>query len=406
MKEKWTSIQRDTVIAAVGSWSLDAFDFFLLTFLLDDLAKSFSVDIMRVSWAILLTLIARPLGALLFGRAAEKYGRRPILMINIAVFSLMEVASALSPNLSVFLTLRVMYGIAMGGIWGVASSLAMEVVPVRSRGFVSGLFQAGYPAGYLLASIIYGLFYTIGWRGLLLIGVLPVLLIPYIWIRVPESPIWLMNRLERKNYPLLGILIQQWRLVVFMVVLMTCFNFFSHGTQDMYPTFLRIQRALDHQEIAAIAAVYNVAAMLGGLFFGSLSQKLGRRKSIVLAALLALPAIPLWAFSMHTGFLICGAFLMQFMVQGAWGVVPTYLNELAPEGTGAVLPGFVYQLGNVFASVSGPAQAAYAGHNGGNYATGMATVAAVVSIIIVTLCVMDGIRSGTKSAMWRIRQKS
>jgi MFS transporter, SHS family, lactate transporter len=406
MKEKWTSIQRDTVIAAVGSWSLDAFDFFLLTFLLDDLAKSFSVDIMRVSWAILLTLIARPLGALLFGRAAEKYGRRPILMINIAVFSLMEVASALSPNLSVFLTLRVMYGIAMGGIWGVASSLAMEVVPVRSRGFVSGLFQAGYPAGYLLASIIYGLFYTIGWRGLLLIGVLPVLLIPYIWIRVPESPIWLMNRLERKNYPLLGILIQQWRLVVFMVVLMTCFNFFSHGTQDMYPTFLRIQRALDHQEIAAIAAVYNVAAMLGGLFFGSLSQKLGRRKSIVLAALLALPAIPLWAFSMHTGFLICGAFLMQFMVQGAWGVVPTYLNELAPEGTGAVLPGFVYQLGNVFASVNGPAQAAYAGHNGGNYATGMATVAAVVSIIIVTLCVMDGIRSGTKSAMWRIRQKS
>jgi MFS transporter, SHS family, lactate transporter len=399
MKEKWTSIQRDTVIAAVGSWSLDAFDFFLLTFLLDDLAKSFSVDIMRVSWAILLTLIARPVGALLFGRAAEKYGRRPILMINIAVFSLMEVASALSPNLSVFLTLRVMYGIAMGGIWGVASSLAMEVVPVRSRGFVSGLFQAGYPAGYLLASIIYGLFYTIGWRGLLLIGVLPVLLIPYIWIKVPESPIWLMNRLERKNYPLLGIMIQQWRLVVFMVVLMTCFNFFSHGTQDMYPTFLRIQRALDHQEIAAIAAVYNVAAMLGGLFFGSLSQKLGRRKSIVLAALLALPAIPLWAFSTHTGFLICGAFLMQFMVQGAWGVVPTYLNELAPEGTGAVLPGFVYQLGNVFASVNGPAQAAYAGHNGGNYATGMATVAAVVSIIIVTLCVMDGIRSGTKSAM-------
>ncbi|MBB4866054.1 SHS family lactate transporter-like MFS transporter [Pseudomonas nitritireducens] len=382
--QQWSPTQRNVVIASVLAWTLDAFDFFLLVFVLTDIAQTFHVDLPQVSLAILLTLAVRPIGALLFGRAAERYGRRPVLMINILIYSLLELASAFSPNLTTFLILRVVYGVAMGGIWGVASSLAMETIPERSRGMVSGLFQAGYPAGYLIASIIYGLFFeTLGWRGMFIVGCLPVVLVAFIWFKVPESPIWQAARERKESTPLWPVLRSQWKLCLYAVLLMACFNFFSHGTQDLYPTFLKVQHGFDTHTVSLIAVVYNIAAILGGILFGSLSERIGRKKAIICGSLLALPVLPLWAFSHGAVALGVGAFLMQFMVQGAWGVIPAYLNELAPVGTRAVLPGFVYQLGNLIASVNAPLQAEIA--KSYSYGTAMAIVAGTVAVLICVL---------------------
>jgi len=379
----WSTTQKHVAVASFSSWMLDAFDFFILVFVLSDLANWFHASVSEVSIAIMLTLAVRPIGALLFGRMAEKFGRRPILMLNILFFSIFELLSAWSPSFTAFLTFRVLYGIAMGGIWGVASSLAMETIPDRSRGLMSGIFQAGYPCGYLLASVIFGLFYsTVGWRGMFLIGALPIFLLPYIWFKVPESPVWLAARERQESTALLPVLRSHWKLCIYLVLLMACFNFFSHGTQDLYPTFLKVQHGFDPHTVSLIAIGYNIAAMLGGIFFGSLSERIGRKKAMIIAAFLALPVLPLWAFSTGSFNIGLGAFLMQFMVQGAWGVVPTYLNELVPANARAVLPGFVYQLGNLLASVNATLQARVAEANGGNYGMAMALVAGTVAILI------------------------
>jgi SHS family lactate transporter-like MFS transporter len=382
----WTSRQRNVAIASFLSWTLDAFDFFVLVFLLSDIATAFQVDIKQVTLAILLTLAVRPIGALLFGRAAEKYGRKPVLMVNIALFSFFELCTAAAPSLTVFLILRVIYGIAMGGVWGVASSLAMETIPDRSRGMMSGIFQAGYPFGYLLAAVVYGLLFdVVGWRGMFVIGAVPIFLLPFIWFKVQESPVWLAARERNESTALMPVLKKNWKLCVYLVVLMAGFNFFSHGTQDLYPTFLKVQHGFDAHAVSLIAISYNIASIIGGIFFGSLSEKIGRKKAIIIAALLSLPVIPLWAFSGGSWMLGLGAFLMQFMVQGAWGVVPTYLTELVPANTRAVLPGFVYQLGNLIASVNATLQAYIAESHGHNYGLAMAIVAGTVAILISVL---------------------
>ncbi|WP_067703851.1 MULTISPECIES: MFS transporter [unclassified Erwinia] len=382
----WTSTQRNVAFASFASWTLDAFDFFILVFVLSDIAANFHTGIPTVSLSIMLTLAVRPIGALLFGRLAEKYGRRPILMVNIVMFSLFELLSAWSPSLGAFLLFRVIYGVAMGGIWGVASSLAMETIPDRSRGMMSGIFQAGYPCGYLLASVVFGLCYTlVGWRGMFLIGALPILLLPFIYFKVPESPVWLAARARKESVALLPVLRSHWKLCVYLVLLMACFNFFSHGTQDLYPTFLKVQHGFDPHTVSIIAICYNIAAMMGGVFFGTLSEKIGRKKAIMIAAFLALPVLPLWAFSTGSVMIGLGAFLMQFMVQGAWGVVPGWLTELVPANTRAVLPGFVYQLGNLVASVNATLQSSVAEAHGNNYGLAMAIVAGIVAVLICIL---------------------
>ncbi|ADN00481.1 MFS transporter [Dickeya dadantii] len=382
----WTSLQRNAAIASFLSWALDAFDFFILVFLLSELAHAFSVSMEQVTLAILLTLAVRPIGALLLGRLAEKFGRKPILMLNIVLFSVFELLSAAAPNIMVFLLLRVLYGVAMGGIWGVASSLAMETIPDRSRGLMSGIFQAGYPFGYLLAAVVYGLLFDqIGWRGMFIIGAVPILLLPFIYFCVEESPVWLAARVRKESTALLPVLKTHWKLCLYLVVLMASFNFFSHGTQDLYPAFLKIQHGFDAKTVSIIAISYNIASIIGGIFFGTLSERIGRKKAIIAAALLALPVIPLWAFSHGPWALGLGAFLMQFMVQGAWGVIPTFLNELVPSNTRAVLPGFVYQLGNLIASVNATLQASIAEAHNHNYALAMAMVAGVVAIMIAVL---------------------
>ncbi|MBD8162205.1 MFS transporter [Erwinia persicina] len=382
----WTSTQRNVAFACFGSWTLDAFDFFILVFVLSDIADNFHVSITDVSLAIMLTLAVRPLGALLFGRLAEKWGRRPVLMANIIAFTIFELLSAWSPSLLWFLVFRVIYGVAMGGVWGVASSLAMETIPDRSRGLMSGVFQAGYPFGYLLASVVFGLFYSlVGWRGMFLIGALPVLLLPFIYFKVPESPVWLAARERKETVALLPVLKSHWKLCVYLVLLMACFNFFSHGTQDLYPTYLKVQQGFAPHVISIIAIFYNIAAILGGILFGALSEKIGRKKAIIIAAFLALPVLPLWAFSSGSWAVGAGAFLMQFMVQGAWGVVPGWLTELVPAGARAVLPGFVYQLGNLVASVNATLQSKIAIANGNNYALAMAIVAGTVAVLICAI---------------------
>jgi len=393
----WTSTQRNVAFACFGSWTLDAFDFFILVFVLSDIADNFHVSITDVSLAIMLTLAVRPLGALLFGRLAEKFGRRPVLMANIIAFTIFELLSAWSPSLLWFLAFRVIYGVAMGGVWGVASSLAMETIPDRSRGLMSGVFQAGYPFGYLLASVVFGLFYSlVGWRGMFLIGALPVLLLPFIYFKVPESPVWLAARERKETVALLPVLKSHWKLCVYLVLLMACFNFFSHGTQDLYPTYLKVQQGFAPHTISIIAIFYNIAAILGGILFGALSEKTGRKMAIIIAAFLALPVLPLWAFSSGSWAVGAGAFLMQFMVQGAWGVVPGWLTELVPAGARAVLPGFVYQLGNLVASVNATLQSKIAIANGNNYALAMAIVAGTVAVLI---CVIVAFGRETRGAI-------
>jgi SHS family lactate transporter-like MFS transporter len=381
----WTTQQKHVVAATFLGWSLDAFDFFLLVFVLKDIAAEFQTDISNVTIAILLTLAMRPVGAFIFGRAADHWGRRPTLMVNILLYSILEFASGFAPSLTSLIVLRALYGIAMGGEWGVGASLTMESIPPHARGFVSGLLQSGYPTGYFLASIVYGaLFPIIGWRGMFMIGVLPALLVLYIRRTVPESPSW--NRAAvAETGSTLAILKSHWRLGIYAIVLMTAFNFFSHGTQDLYPTFLEVQRKLSPHAVGVIAVIYNIGAICGGILFGTLSERFGRRRCIIIAALLSLPVIPQWAFSESPVMLAVGAFLMQFTVQGAWGVVPVHLNELSPDTARGTFPGFVYQLGNLFASVNATLQAGVAAHFGGNYNIALASVAGLVAIVIAVL---------------------
>jgi SHS family lactate transporter-like MFS transporter len=399
----WTSEQKHVVAASFLGWSLDAFDFFLLVFVLKDIAQEFGTDISNVTLAILLTLAMRPIGAFIFGRAADRWGRRPTLMVDVLLYSIIEFASGFSPNLTVLIVLRALYGVAMGGEWGVGASLTMESIPPHARGLVSGLLQSGYPAGYFLASIVYGLLFPIiGWRGMFMVGVLPALLVLYIRRNVPESPSW--NRAEAARGDTLTILKSHWRLGIYAIVLMTAFNFFSHGTQDLYPTFLEVQHGLSPREVGLIAVIYNIGAICGGLLFGSLSERFGRRRIIIIAALLSLSVVPLWAFSATPVLLALGAFLMQFMVQGAWGVVPVHLNELSPDNARGTFPGFVYQLGNLLASANATLQAAIAAHYGGNYGLALAVVAGTVAIVIAILAAIGAEAKGIAFGQNQLRR--
>jgi MFS transporter, SHS family, lactate transporter len=379
----WTSEQRHVVAASFLGWTLDAFDFFLLVFVLRDIAKEFGTEITDVTFAILLTLAMRPIGAYLFGRAADRWGRRPTLMVDVLLYSVIELASGFAPSLTALLVLRAIFGIAMGGEWGVGASLTMESIPPQARGLVSGLLQSGYPTGYFLASIVYGLlFQYIGWRGMFMVGVIPALLVFYIRRKVPESPSWKPTT-ARSNT--LAIVQSHWRLGIYAVLLMTAFNFFSHGTQDLYPTFLQVQHGLGPHEVGLIAVIYNIGAIIGGISFGSLSEYFGRRRIIIIASLLSLAVLPLWAFATSIVWLAAGAFLMQVTVQGAWGVIPVHLNELSPDDARGTFPGFTYQLGNLIASVNATLQAGIAAHYDGDYAFALAAVAGTVAVVIAIL---------------------
>lgn len=395
----WNSTQKHVVVASFLGWTLDAFDFFLLVFVLKDIAAEFHTSISHVATAIMLTLAMRPIGAFLFGRLADRFGRKPIMMFNIVAYSILEFLSGFAPNLTTLLVLRALFGIAMGGEWGIGSALTMESIPTRSRGFVSGILQAGYPTGYLCASIVFGLLYHyIGWRGMFMVGIFPAFLVIYIRMHIPESPTWQTAQKTSKKENIFKILQREWKLALYAILLMTAFNFFSHGTQDIYPTFLEVQHKFNTHTVSIIAIIYNVGAIVGGLFFGALSERIGRRRTIFIAALLALPVLPLWAFSTSAILLALGAFMMQFMVQGAWGVVPAYLNELSPSTIRATFPGLVYQLGNLLASSNATLQTTIAQYNNGNYALALGLTAGIVALIMMSLTLFGRERRGVDLA--------
>jgi SHS family lactate transporter-like MFS transporter len=377
--------QRNVVVACYLGWTLDAFDFFIMVFVLRDIAREFVTSVTAVTWAITLTLAMRPVGAFLFGRLADRFGRRPTLMANVLTYSVLEFASGFAPDLTVFIVLRALYGIAMGGEWGVGASLTMESIPTRWRGTVSGILQAGYPSGYFLASLLYLAMPLIGWRGMFMVGVLPALLVFFIRRNVPESPDW-QARQERPRVGFIATLGRHLPLTIYAIITMTAFNFFSHGTQDLYPSaFLGGQHKFSVATISTIAMIYNLGAMAGGLLFGTLSQRIGRRAAIVLAALLSLPVLPLWAFGTTPLTLGLGAFLMQICVQGAWGVIPAHLNEISPPDIRGTFPGLVYQLGNFFASANATLQSTIADHMGHDYSYALAGVAGIVAVTIAVL---------------------
>src|SRR5689334_19310905 len=367
---------RSAVFASFLGWTLDAFDFFLVVFALTSIGRDFGVTDADMAKAITLTLAFRPVGAFLFGLMADRYGRKLPLMIDLVFFSIVEVASGLAPNYMTFLILRALFGIGMGGEWGVGASLAMEKAPKRHRGVLSGLLQEGYATGYLLAAVCYFfVFPRWGWRPMFFIGGLPALLAIFVRMRVHESEVW--QRTRHKDWSSLGRgIASHWKLFVYLTLLMAGMNFVSHGTQDMYPTFLQRDWGFSPQKRAALTAFSMVGAIVGGISFGYLSDRIGRRRSIVLALVLAIVVIPLWAFSPALVGLVIGAFLMQFMVQGAWGVIPAHITELSPDNVRGFLPGFAYQCGVLVASSVAYLEALLATRM--SYGRSMAIVAVIV----------------------------
>jgi SHS family lactate transporter-like MFS transporter len=397
---QWTKNQKNVVVAAYLGWTLDAFDFFLMVFMFKDIATTFQVDVKNVSEAVFLTLAARPIGAFVFGRLADRFGRKPTLMWNIVAFSVLEAASGFAPSLTAFLILRFLFGIAMGGEWGIGSALTFETIPLRARGVVSGLLQAGYPSGYFVASIATFLFYdALGWRYMFLLGIVPAILVFFIRSGVDESPAFLEKRVKKQEQGLFGVIAREWKLALYAIALMTAFNFFSHGSQDAYPNlFLRIQHGYDTHAASTVTAIMNIGAILGGISFGYLSERIGRRRAITFAALLALPVIPFWAYGSTPVVLAIGAFLMQVSVQGAWGIIPVHLNELSPPEIRATFPGFVYQLGNLIASRNLPIQVTIAEAHANDYGLAMASVVGTVVVIIVLLVLWGPERRGVAMA--------
>ena len=351
LRTSLNSQQWHAVSASFLGWTLDAFGFFVAVFLVNTLAIQFHVPASKIIFTTAATLAMRPLGALIFGFLADRYGRRTPLMANVVFFSVVELLCGFSTNYTMFLVLRTIYGIGMGGEWGVGSSLAMESVPPKWRGTISGIVQSGYSCGYLLAAVAAKVVLPLwGWRAMFWAGGLPALLAFYIRWKVTETEAWKQNRM-----PGFGLIAKaaaaHWKLFLYLIGMMALMNFLSHGTQDLYPHFLQsAPRSFSISTAANLAIFYNVGALVGALTFGRISERIGRRRSLVFATLLALCIIPAWAFGKSLTVLAIGAFLMQVGVQGAWGIIPAHLNELSPAAVRGLLPGLAYQLGNFVAS--------------------------------------------------------
>ena len=371
--------QRNALLAGFLGWTLDAFDFFILTFVLTTVAKDFHKTIPEIALTLTASLAMRPVGAFIFGLMADRYGRKRPLMISIIFYSFIEILSGFAPSYTIFLILRLLYGIGMGGEWGVGASLVMESVSVKRRGLFSGLLQEGYAFGFLLAAVAY---YTVfphfGWRAMFFLGGLPALLTLFIRSKVKETAAWKATKAANwKEYG--NAISKHWKLFLYLVLLMSMMNLISHGTQDLYPTFLQQQRHFSPHETAVITMISMVGAILGGLLFGYLSDTYGRKKMMVVAVILAIILIPLWMYNGGSFMIALGAFAMQFMVQGAWGIIPAHINELSPGPLRGFFPGFAYQLGVLIASSIAYFEALLAEHV--NYAASMEILAGTVFVL-------------------------
>jgi MFS transporter, SHS family, lactate transporter len=377
--------QRNALLAGFLGWTLDAFDFFVLVMVLDAVAKDFGRSRPEIALTLTASLAMRPLGAVLFGIMADRYGRRLPLILDIVFYSVIEVLSGLAPNYTTFLVLRLLFGIGMGGEWGVGASLAMESVPAKWRGVLSGVLQEGYALGYLLAALVYFLVFPhYGWRVIFFIGGLPALLSLFVRARVKESDAWHEHKMA--DWGSYGRAIAgNWRRFAYLVLLMAMMNFISHGTQDLYPTFLQQQRQFGPRATATVTIISMLGAIAGGLVFGFVSDRIGRRRAMATAALCGLLLVPLWILAPSPALIALGAFLMQFMVQGAWGVIPAHINELSPGPVRGFFPGFAYQLGVLLASSITYVEAALGEHF--TYAQAMGLLAATVLLVAAVVIV-------------------
>jgi SHS family lactate transporter-like MFS transporter len=388
--------QRNAFLAALLGWTMDAFDYFIVVLVYADIATDFDVSKEKVAFLTTATLLMRPVGALVFGLWADRIGRRVPLIVDVLFYSIVGFACAFAPNLSVLIVLRFLYGIGMGGEWGLGAALAMEKIPVERRGFFSGLLQEGYSFGYLLAAAAYLLLheaFDLSWRWLFALSIVPALISLLIRTRVEESRVWEESReAMRVTKTRLRDIVLDAKIVrrfVYLIILMTAFNWMSHGTQDVYPTFLKATdqggAGLSETTALVIAIIYNVGAIIGGLVFGTLSQRFGRRYTIAFCAVLGLPIVPLFAYSDAAGWLCLGSFLMQLFVQGAWGVIPAHLTEMSPDAIRGFYPGVTYQLGNLLAALNLPIQEHLASAHSYPFALTVTIVPVLIVVALVTL---------------------
>jgi SHS family lactate transporter-like MFS transporter len=394
-----TKDQRNAFVAAYLGWAMDAFDYFLVVLVYSEIADDFNVSLTDMAFLTTATLVMRPVGAFLFGMWADRRGRRVPLMVDVAFYSVVGFACAFAPNYTVLLVLRLLYGIGMGGEWGLGAALAMEKIPAERRGFWSGLLQSGYSLGYLLAAVAFFVIEpSFGWRGLFAFSLAPALVSLWVRSRVEESEVWeqsiAVNRTPAYQVFKNPVVLKRF---IYLVALMTAFNWMSHGTQDVYPTFVKKGLELSANTSIAIAVVYNIGAMIGGALLGAASEKLGRRRTIMIAAAGGLVIVPFFVLSTTVGWLMLSSFLMQVCVQGAWGVIPAHLTELSPDAIRGFYPGVTYQLGNLIAALNLPIQEAIAKHHG--YPSALAwTVVPALTLVIVLSAVgkeAKGIRFGS-----------
>lgn len=402
------SDQRNSFLAAVLGWAMDSFDYFIVVLVYDAIAKDFRVPLEQMAFVTTVTLVMRPVGALLFGLWADRVGRRIPLIVDVCVYSLVGFLCAFAPNYTVLLVLRTLYGIGMGGEWGLGAALAMEKVPVHRRGLFSGILQQGYAMGYLAASLAFLVVDSVlglSWRWLFGLSIIPALISLVIRTRVRESQVWeaarqrlRVTRTSVKDVVFNPVVLRRFG---YLIVLMTLFNLMSHGTQDVYPNFLKATThggaGLTASTAAWIAVLYNVGALIGGTLCGALSERFGRRRIIVFCAILGLPLLPIFAFSTAAGWLCLGSFLMQFLVQGAWGVVPAHLTEMSPDAIRGFYPGVTYQLGNCFAAFNLPIQESLAASHGYPFALAATLVPTFLLLAVVAMLGREakGIRFGT-----------
>ncbi|ORU98071.1 sugar transporter [Mycobacterium bohemicum] len=406
-----TADQRNSFVAALLGWTMDAFDYFIVVLVYADIAKTFHHSKAEVAFVTTATLAMRPVGALIFGLWADRVGRRLPLMVDVIFYSTVGFLCAFAPNFTVLVILRLLYGIGMGGEWGLGAALAMEKVPVERRGFFSGLLQEGYAFGYLLASVaslVVMNWLGLSWRWLFGLSIIPALISLIIRYRVEESEVWeaAQDRMRLTSTRIRDVLRNAAiiRRFVYLILLMTAFNWMSHGTQDVYPTFLTSTTnhgaGLHSATVKWIVIVYNVGAIIGGLFFGTMSGRFGRRHTIIFCAVLGLPIVPLFAYSNSAAMLCLGAFLMQVCVQGAWGVIPAHLTEMSPDAIRGLYPGVTYQLGNLLAAFNLPIQERLAESHGYPFALAATIVPVLIAVVVLTLIGKDatGIRFGTNES--------
>lgn len=414
-----TGDQRNAFMASFLGWTMDAFDYFLVVLVYADIATTFHHTKTDVAFLTTATLAMRPVGALLFGLWADRVGRRVPLMVDVSFYSVIGFLCAFAPNFTVLVILRLLYGIGMGGEWGLGAALSMEKVPAERRGVFSGLLQEGYAFGYLLASVaalVVMNWLGLSWRWLFGLSIIPALISLIIRYRVKESEVWeaAQDRMRLTKTRIRDVLGNPAivRRFVYLVLLMTAFNWMSHGTQDVYPTFLTA--TTDHgaglSSLTArwIVVIYNIGAIIGGLAFGTLSQRFSRRYTIVFCAALGLPIVPLFAYSRTAAMLCLGSFLMQVFVQGAWGVIPAHLTEMSPDAIRGVYPGVTYQLGNLLAAFNLPIQERLAESHGYPFALAATIVPVLLVVAALTAIGKDatGIRFGTTETAFLVRHRN